>query len=130
MAVAEPDSDRSCVVIYDAQCRLCVNAKEGIERLATGLPASKVRFVPYQTDEAARYLGEEYRQGTPDVAFLVQPDGRIQRGLEAFLPLLPGLPGGKVLAALFRIPFLKPFAHSAYRLVARHRYRWFGAVPR
>jgi len=112
-------------LIYDGQCRLCVTAKEGIERLGAD---QSVRFVPYQSDEALNHLGAEYKAGRPDVAFLVGPDGTIHRGLDAFLPLLPGLPGGRFLLSFLRIPVLRPLAYLIYRLIARYRYAWFGSV--
>lgn len=116
------------ILIYDGQCRLCVTAKEGLERLEGARLDGTVRYVPYQSEEAARCLGSEYRPGRPDVAFLVDADGRVSRGLDAFLPMLPGLRGGRMLLALMRIPVLKPLAYLAYRIVARYRYRWFGQV--
>lgn len=118
---AEPDR----VLIYDAQCRLCVTAKEGIERLGG---ERAVRFVPYQSEEAARWLGGNYKPGRPNVAFLIERDGMIRRGLDAFLPLLPGLRGGRALHALMAFPLARPLAYLAYRIVARYRYRWFGQV--
>jgi predicted DCC family thiol-disulfide oxidoreductase YuxK len=114
------------VLIYDGQCRLCVTAKDGLERLGGD---ATVRFVPYQSEEAACRLGEARRPGRPDAAFLVEPDGTVHRGLDAFLPLLPGLKGGPLLLALWRVPFLRPLAYLAYRLIARYRYSWFGQVP-
>lgn len=120
-----PRREPERILIYDGQCRLCVTAKEGIERV--GGPQG-VRFVPYQSEEAARRLGSEYKPGRPDVAFLVERDGTISQGLDAFLPLLPGLPGGALLLALWRVPFLRPLAYLLYRVIARYRYRWFGQV--
>src|SRR5438445_5839858 len=111
-------------LIYDGQCRLCVTAKEGLERLGPAPQESDIRFVPYQSDEAASHLGAEYKPGRPDVAFLVEPDGTISRGLDAFLPLVPGLPGGRVLHALLRVPLSRPLAHFASPLVVRYRSRW------
>jgi predicted DCC family thiol-disulfide oxidoreductase YuxK len=113
------------VLIYDAQCRLCVTAKEGVERLGKDLD---VRWVPYQSDEASRRLGAQYRAGRPDAAFLVERDGTIKKGLDAFLPLLPGVRGGRILDALMRIPLLRPLAYLIYRAIARYRYRLFGSV--
>jgi len=112
-------------LIYDGECRLCVTAKAGLERLGAD---RGVRFVPYRSEEAACRLGADYKPGRPDVAFLVEPDGTVTRGLEAFLPLLPGLKGGRVWLALLRFPLVRPLAHLGYRLVARYRYRWFGRV--
>lgn len=116
-------SDR--ILIYDSQCRLCVTAKEGLERAGN---REGVRFVPYQSEEAACRLGKDYEPGRPAVAFLVDQDGNVSRGLEAFLPLLPGLRGGRPLQALMKVPFIKPLAYVVYRLVARYRYRWFGQI--
>jgi predicted DCC family thiol-disulfide oxidoreductase YuxK len=119
----EPKPKR--ILIYDGQCRLCVTARSGIERL--GDPED-VRWVPYQSEEAARCLGKDYQPGRPDAAFLVEPDGTVTKGLDAFAPLLPGLRGGWILLALWRVPFLRPIAHLLYRVIARYRYRWFGAA--
>ena len=129
MAQLSPTPGPERILIYDGQCRLCVTAKEGLERLEGARVDGKVRFVPYQSEEAARCLGSEYRPGRPEVAFLVDADGRVRRGLDAFLPMLPGLRGGRMLLALMQIPVLKPLADLAYRVVARYRYRWFGQVP-
>jgi predicted DCC family thiol-disulfide oxidoreductase YuxK len=124
-ACSKTETDSQQILIYDGECRLCVTAKEGLERLGA---ERDVRFIPYKSEEAARCLGKAYQPGRPDVAFLVEKDGTISKGLDAFLPLLPGLPGGRVLSALMRVPPLRPVAYLAYRLVARYRYKWFGQV--
>jgi predicted DCC family thiol-disulfide oxidoreductase YuxK len=113
------------ILIYDGQCRLCVTAKAGIEQLET---TPGVRFVPYQSDEAARCMAADYTAGRPDAAFLIERDGTIRKGLDAFVPLLPGLRGGWLLLALWRVPLLRPIAYAVYRVIARYRYAWFGAV--
>ncbi|MGH7230490.1 MAG: thiol-disulfide oxidoreductase DCC family protein [Nitrospiraceae bacterium] len=125
MAHESTQTSADRILIYDGQCRFCVTAKEGLERAGN---QEGVRFVPYQSEEAARRLGNDYQPGRPAVAFLVDQDGRVSRGLDAFLPLLPGLPGGRVLHALMKIPLIKPLAYLAYRVVARYRYRWFGQM--
>ncbi len=112
-------------LIYDGACRLCVTAKAGLERMGA---AQTVRFIPYQSEEAACRLGAAYKPGRPDVAFLVEQDGRISRGLDAFLPLLPGLRGGRFWLALLKIPLARPLALLVYRVVARYRYQLFGQV--
>ncbi len=123
---SQPEGDDRRILIYDGECRFCVAAKQGLEQLGA---TEAVRFVPYQSPEAAQCLGAWYQPGRPEVAFLVDPrDGNVQQGLDAFLPLLPGLPGGQLLARLARLSVLRPVALLAYRLVARFRYRWFGRV--
>ncbi len=118
----------SPILIYDGQCRLCVNAKQGLERLGRGDTGPAVRFIPYQSEEAACYLGMEYQPGRPDVAYLIERDGVVRHGLDAFLPLLHGFPGGRVLAKLANFRAIRPLAQLLYRIVARNRYRWFGAI--
>ncbi|HXV69720.1 MAG TPA: DUF393 domain-containing protein [Nitrospira sp.] len=125
----ERGSEQTCLLIYDGECRLCVSTKHKLERAGVGQPGSDVRFLPYQTDEAKQVLGESYCPGRPDMAFLVQPSGDIRCGLDAFLPLVPSLPGGRFLHGVLRIPLIKRVAALAYRLIARHRYRLFGEVP-
>jgi predicted DCC family thiol-disulfide oxidoreductase YuxK len=120
------EPERDCTLIYDGECRLCVAAREGIERGRQAAPG--VRYIPYQSEEAKARLGGTYKPGRPDAAFLVDQQGRIIEGLDAFVPLLPGLPGGRVVLALLRLPVGRALANLAYRVVARNRYRWFGAV--
>jgi len=129
--MAEPtrSSNKLSTVIYDDRCQLCVSAKKGMERFAQEDSLPHVRFLPYQSEEAERYLGQHYSPGRPEVAFLVGPDGHIRRGLDAFLPLLPDMPGGRFLSAIIRFPLVRPLLNLAYRVLARHRYRWFGEVP-
>ncbi len=121
-------SDR-CLLVYDGQCRMCVTAKNGLERLRGKDQSDEVRLIPYQSEEAKQVLGTRYHPGRPPAAFLVYPDSTIATGLDAFLPLLPGLKGGQLLAKALSLPLVKPFAYLAYRLVARYRYRLFGEVP-
>jgi predicted DCC family thiol-disulfide oxidoreductase YuxK len=113
--MADPfDSEsQACLLVYDGQCRLCVTAKKGLERLGTYADATPIRMVPYQSEEAKQALGERYRPGRPNVAFLVRPNGEIAGGLDAFLALLPGLKGGRVLSALLSFPLGQALRLSA-----------------
>lgn len=117
-----------CALVYDGHCRLCVAAKTHLERLESGRSAAPLRLIPYDSPEARRLLREEYRPGRPEVAFLIDSTGKVTRGLDAFLPLLPAIKGGPFLAGFFRLPLIKPFARLLYSLVAKHRYKLFGEV--
>ena len=129
--MADPSDKASqvCLLVYDGECRLCVTAKKGLEQLETHADATPVRMVPYQSEEAKQALGESYRPGRPNVAFLVRPNGEIARGLDAFLTLLPGLKGGRTLSVLLNLPLVKPLGYLLYWFVARYRYAVFGKVP-
>jgi len=120
---------QACILIYDGQCRLCVTAKNGLEGLEAHADATPIRMVPYQSEEAKLALGESYRPGRPNAAFLVRPNGEIARGLDAFLALLPGLKGGRALSVILSLPLVKPFGYLLYWFVARYRYSVFGQVP-
>lgn len=122
------DSPQPSLLIYDGNCRLCVAAKDGLDRAGLGAPDSGVRMIPYDSQEAISVLGEQYRPGPPAMAYFIHPAGAVSQGLEAFLPLLSGLPGGRVIRSLFRWPPAKWLAGRVYGLIARHRYRLFGAV--
>ena len=124
--IAGRSSMQVCLLVYDGECRLCVSTKQKLEELGIVQAKSNMRFLEYQSEAAKRLLGSNYRSGRPDVAFLVRPSGEVLRGLDAFLPLVPDLPGGKLLMWWLRFPSAKRLAKWGYRMVARHRYRWFG----
>jgi predicted DCC family thiol-disulfide oxidoreductase YuxK len=129
MAGPSSSASQTCLLVYDGECRLCVTAKNGLERLEPHADATSIRMVPYQSEEAKQALGESYRPGRPNAAFLVRPNGQIASGLDAFLALLPGLKGGQILSVLLSLPLVKPFGYLLYWFVARHRYAVFGKVP-
>lgn len=120
-------AESSCIVIFDGQCRLCTVTKSALERWPSG-SSPPVRYLPYDSPEAKTLLGQRYRPGPPNVAWLYEPGTEIAEGLETFLRLLPRFRGGRLLVALLRFPFIHPLAARSYALIARHRYRWFGRV--
>jgi predicted DCC family thiol-disulfide oxidoreductase YuxK len=128
MAGPSESKSQTCLLVYDGECRLCVTAKKGLEQLETHADAASMRMVPYQSEEAKQALGESYRPGRPNAAFLIRANGEIARGLDAFLALLPGLKGGRVLSVLLSLPVVKPIGYLLYWFVARYRYAVFGKV--
>ena len=119
---------RTCLLLYDGECRLCVFVKERLDQFGVSQSGTGVRFFTYQSEEAKIALGQDYRPGRPDRAFLIRPSGEVLQGLEAFLPLVHHLPGGKLLLWWLRFPSAKRLAELGYRMVARHRYQWFGGT--
>ncbi len=130
MESKKPSDGRSStqvrLLVYDGECRLCVSTKQKLEKLGVGQGESDVRFLAYQSEAAKRILGPDYRSGRPDIAFLIQPSGEVLQGLEAFLPLVHYIRGGKLLLWWLRFFSAKRLAEWGYRRIARHRYRWFG----
>jgi predicted DCC family thiol-disulfide oxidoreductase YuxK len=119
-------SRQVCLLIYDGACRLCVSTKQKLEEVGVGQAESDVRFLAYQSEAAKSILGSTYRVGRPDAAFLIRPSGEVLQGLDAVLPLIRHLPGGKLLLGWLRFSPIRLLAEWSYRMVARHRYRWFG----
>lgn len=128
--IADQLSGQACLLVYDEECRLCVSTKQKLEELGIGQAESDVKFLAYQSDAAQRILGSNYRPGRPDAAFLIRSSGEVFQGFEAFLPLIPYLLGGKLLLWWLRFPSARRLAEWGYRMVARHRYRWFGEADR
>lgn len=122
------DPQQPSLLIYDGNCRLCVAAKEGLGRAGMGDAGSGVRMIPYESEEAVRALGEQYQPGPPSMAYLISPTGGVSQGVDAFLPLIHGLPGGKFVRWVLKWSITRRLAERVYRWIARHRYRLFGAV--
>ncbi|HEX7765272.1 MAG TPA: DUF393 domain-containing protein [Nitrospira sp.] len=122
------DPQQPSLLIYDGNCRLCVATKERLDRAGTGLPDSGVRMIPYESQEAMTALGELYQPGPPSMAYLISPAGGVAQGVDAFLPLIQGLPGGKFVRWMLKWSITRRLAERAYCWIARHRYRLFGAV--
>jgi predicted DCC family thiol-disulfide oxidoreductase YuxK len=124
----------SRTLIYDADCSLCVWSRQRLERWDR---QSRIRFVPFQSDEFAQWFPQLDRTdpdgiwpdgGPPTTMLYVDPAGRMHRGDAAFRALLPELSGGRALALIYRIPGAPVLARRLYEWIARNRYRWFGSA--
>lgn len=112
-------------LIYDADCRLCVASKEWVERWDR---RGRIRFLPFQTAEAKERVSDLAGMACMDAMRLVDAEGRVASGVDAFRRMLPHLPLGSLIALLFYLPGFPSLARRIYRHIAENRYRWFGAV--
>ena len=48
-------------LVYDAECQLCVSVKSKLEWARTGLAGDRHQLVAYQSEEAMKALGQDYR---------------------------------------------------------------------
>ena len=87
----------ACLLIYDEEYRLCMLVRNDLERRGVSQTRTGIRFIAYQSEAARAALGQRYRLSRPETAFSIQPSGKILRGLDAFSPLLPHLPGGMLM---------------------------------
>lgn len=79
------------------KCRLCVSAKMARERRGVDQARTAIRFIPYQNEAAKRALGQRYHLDRPETAFFIQSSGKVLQGIDAFSPVLPDLPGGRLV---------------------------------
>lgn len=111
-----------CIVIYDGVCRLC-NAWVRF-LLAHRLPRH-VRFAAVQSQTGATLLRQiGMSPENVHTIVLIEGDQHWYRA-PAIFRILRLLPGPWRLLSLLR--FLPaPFTNLFYKVIARHRYRWFG----
>jgi predicted DCC family thiol-disulfide oxidoreductase YuxK len=111
---------RPYTCVYDGMCKVCTRLAASlrkwdrhgeIEVVASQTPGVMARFpwIP------ARAYAEALQ--------LIGPGGRTWQGAAAIEELLKILPKGKLVAWLFRIPFVRGVADRVYRWFARNRYR-------
>lgn len=119
-----PGQPRSGCLIYDSHCHLCVAVKRKLEQRS-----EHIQFIPYDSQRAAEYLGNSYQTDCrrPPMAYWVDEKGVVVGGLEAFLPFLHGLTSGKIFMLFWKFRPCRQAMIAVYELVAKYRYRWFGA---
>ncbi|UCD63693.1 MAG: DUF393 domain-containing protein [Candidatus Zixiibacteriota bacterium] len=105
-------------MIYDDQCSLCLGAVGKVRQLdRLGL----VELVPLS--RAADSFGHcpSTEERLRKQLHLVTSEGKIYRGAEAVGVLAALFPESKLLGHVILLPFIRPLARWAYRIVARHR---------
>ncbi|MEQ1794991.1 MAG: DCC1-like thiol-disulfide oxidoreductase family protein [Nitrospira sp.] len=122
------DPQQPSLFVYDSHCRLCVAVKNGLERAGLSESGAGITMIPYDSQEARSVLGDRYQPGPPSMAYLVSPAGAVSQGIGTVLPLVAGLPGGRAVRWMLKWAPIMALAEGAYRWIARHRYRLFGAV--
>lgn len=125
MKASVPSGLPAGCLIYDSHCRLCVAVKQKLERARL---SGQTEFVPYASQKARERLGRNYQPGQrPPMAYWVDERGTIVGGLEAFLSVTTGLKIGTGFMFFWRFRVCRVILLALYKLVATHRYRWFGA---
>lgn len=110
------------ILLFDGVCNLCNGSVQFLIRRDR---EARFRFASLQSEVGRRYL-EELRVDRRAVDSVILIDGgRWYKESDAALRAAHLLGGPwKALAVLRLIP--RPIRDWVYRLIARHRYRWFG----
>lgn len=112
-------------VFYDEQCGICCVLVEWVIRVHTRAP---LRTVPIQSPDGQASLSSVPEAERLSSWHLVDDDGRVLSGGDAFAPLLRDVPGARRLAPLLdRMPRAR---RAAYRAVAGRRATLARLIPR
>ncbi len=120
--MGEQDPSRN-VLIYDAECRLCVSSKEWVARWDR---RRRIRFLPFQDPQAKERVPDLAGMACMDAMRFIDAHGNTTSGVDAFRKMLPLLPFGRPISLLFYLPGFSRLAAKVYHHVAENRYRWFG----
>ena len=107
-------------LIYDGECGFCAR---WVALLKAGDRKSRLRFVPFQDAAALVELPYIPLTALEQAMHLVAPSNAIFAGAAAVPPILRLLPGGWLVAWIFRLPGVPGLAARGYRVVARNRHR-------
>ncbi|HEY0811563.1 MAG TPA: DUF393 domain-containing protein [Longimicrobiales bacterium] len=111
---------RPYTVVYDGACTVCTRISRVFEKWDTG---NIVSVVPSQQPGVKAFFPWIPDQAYQESLQLVGPGGKTWQGAEAIEQLLIVLPRGKLIAWVFRVPFVRVLADKFYRWFARNRYR-------
>jgi len=112
-------------VLFDGSCTLCrasanrvrrLDARGRIELLDLHDPSATQRFPQINREEALKWMQ------------VVDPQGRVYSGADAWARIGELLPGWNLLAWILQIPGIRWLAAKVYALIARNRYRWNRAI--
>lgn len=95
--------------------------REWVERLERWDRHDALAFRPYQDPEVPGLFPWIPQDAFKEAVQVVAPDGRTWEGAGAAERLAHVLPWGGPLAALFRVPLVRPVADRVYRWVADNR---------
>jgi len=116
--LSQPGADLRPVLIYDGDCRFCVEQVSRLERLVNGA----VRMQSFRDPGVLKRHPELTRAQCERAIQLVEPGGRSHSGAEAIATTLGLRPVLAPLAWLYYLPGIRQIADWGYRLVARNRF--------
>lgn len=112
------------VVLYDGECGLCTRAVARLRRLDSG---GRLEFVPLQAQKVKTSFPALKPDSLREEIHVVQPDGRVVAGAEAYRFFCNELPALRAFAPLWHLPGFPALAQAVYRWVACHRHRLGGS---
>jgi predicted DCC family thiol-disulfide oxidoreductase YuxK len=111
---------RPYTVVYDGNCKVCTRLS-GV--LRTWDRDEQMEIVPSQAPGVMARFPWIPARAFAEALQMVGPGGRTWQGAAAIEQILNVLPKGKLVAWLFKIPFVRVIADKVYRWFAKNRYR-------
>ena len=113
------------VLLYDGNCGFC---RRWVRRLQRWDRGAAIDYVAAADRGAVAGLPPLSDAALDRAMHLVTRDGQVCAGARALTPLLPILPGGRLLVPLMSLPGVQLLADRVYAWVAARRHR-FGCGP-
>lgn len=118
--VASHGLGRAYTVVYDGDCKVCTRLAGVLQKWDGG---RMLEVVPSQQPGVTARFPWIPTHAYAEALQLVAADGTTWQGASAIERLLTVLPRGRLIAWVFRIPFVRTIADRFYRWFARNRYR-------
>lgn len=116
------DNKRSGVVIFDGVCNLCNGT---VNFIIKHDPEARFLFTPSQSELAVKLADQHNMQESFDETFVLIQANECYYRSDAALEIASQLAGGWRFLRVLRV-FPRGLRDWVYRIVAGHRYDWFG----
>jgi predicted DCC family thiol-disulfide oxidoreductase YuxK len=116
--------DRKYIILFDGTCKLCNNV---VRFIAKNDSRKIFCFIPLDSEKASEYLNRYNKKNVNKGSVLLIEEEKIYTKSNAVLHILKCLDG---LWPLFYGFIIVPgfIRDPVYDIIAKYRYRWFGAV--
>ncbi|HEX6598366.1 MAG TPA: DUF393 domain-containing protein [Gemmatimonadaceae bacterium] len=111
---------RAYTVVYDGDCKVCTRLAGVLQKWDGG---RMLEVVPSQQPGVTARFPWIPTHAYAEALQLIAANGTTWQGAAAIEQLLTVLPRGRLIAWVFRIPFVRTIADRFYRWFARNRYR-------
>jgi predicted DCC family thiol-disulfide oxidoreductase YuxK len=111
---------RPYTCVYDGMCKVCTRLAK---RLRKWDRSQQIEVVSSQSSGVMARFPWIPPRAYAEALQLIGPGGHTWQGAAAIEQLLNILPKGKLIAWIFRVPFVRRVADRFYKWFARNRYR-------